>query len=341
MRANERYWHVLGWAVYLLYVLIGEYFHFIPGRHSVLTFSFLFINMIEFYFLYLWVYPRFLKSQTIFKLIVGIITALIGFIVLRYFIEEVAFLYLFHIHNYGAGTTIPYYIFDNIYFGASAILVSAAVYIGFAALYKEQENKSLREEKIQAELAFLKSQVNPHFLYNTLNYIYSLAYPVSDKLANAIIKLSALMRYMLHESGTATVQIQKEIDYLNNYIEVYRLRFESRFFVNFQTHINARSPMIASLILIPFVENAFKHGIVDDPECPVMIDLNFTEKGLYFSVVNQINQNQKDISGGVGLTNIRRRLELIYPGAHELTIIATGGIYKTILTINYDTLSGR
>jgi two-component system LytT family sensor kinase len=333
MRKKELYYHITGWLVYWLYVIVGELFDATKSNIPLFTYSFIFVKMIEFYVCYLWVYPRFLNRGKIPQLICGIAVGMLSFIVARYLVEEVAYLHIFHTHNYGDGTTLPAYFLDNIYYSSSGIILSAAVYLGFDSLHKGQENRSLREEKIQAELAFLKNQINPHFLYNTLNYIYSLAYPVSDELANAVIKLSQLMRYMLTDSADGTVDLQKEVDYIENYISIYQLRFEDAFFVDLDAKGGIGGKRIASLILVPFVENAFKHGIVNDPAQPIEILLNVTDDKLNFTVINQINHSQKDHSTGIGLPNIRRRLALLYPQKHELTITDDGESYQANLVI--------
>jgi len=299
---------------------------------SVYNYTILLPKLIEFYVCYLWVFPRFLYKSNL-KLAGGILLAIGSFIALRYLLEEVAIWYLFGKHNY-FGYTFSSYTLDNVYWGTSAVILSAAIYSGFAAVYKEQENKSLREEMIQAELAFLKTQINPHFLYNTLNYIYSLAYPVSEKLGDAVIKLSQLMRYMLTESAGGDVDLQKEVDYIENYISIYQLRFEDTFFVDFKTEGDIAGKRVAALLLVPFVENAFKHGVVNDADRPVRIRLKVVGNRLMFTVSNQISRAQKDHSTGVGLPNIRRRMELIYPGKHELLIADNGQTYKATLNIN-------
>ena len=186
---------------------------------------------------------------------------------------------------------------------------------------------------MKSELAFLKSQINPHFLYNTLNYIYSLAIPVSDKMAAAVLRLSDLMRYTLTESADGMVGVEKEVDYLESYIELFRMRFDPHFYVSFHTEGINGQQRVAALLLIPFVENAFKHGVVNDPQHPVEILLNITGKTLSLTVKNKISNNQKDRSSGVGLVNIQRRLELIYPGKYMLNIEKQDQIYQTGLTI--------
>ena len=336
MKKKEIYYHLIGWTLYLLYIVVGDLIYPAPFLKQIWSYSITFVKIIEFYILYLYVYPKFLNKGKIPQLVVGILFAMVCFVLIRFLLEEVAFDYFFHFHNY-FGYTFLSYTLDNLYFGSSAIMWSIAVYSSFDSLHIAQENKSLREAKTQAELAFLKTQINPHFLYNTLNYIYSLAYPVSDKLADAVIKLSQMMRYMLTESASAdgTVDLQKEVDYIENYISIYQLRFEEGFYVDFKAEGNIPGKRVAALMLIPFVENAFKHGVVNDPQRPIRVNLKVTGDRLDFSVSNKINLSQKDHSTGIGLVNIRRRLELIYPNKSELLVSENGQTYKATLMINF------
>ncbi len=332
MKRKELYYHLIGWIVYIAYIAVGFIIETKPFGNRLFTGSFTVVKIMEFYFFYLWVYPKFLRRNKVPQLIGSVLLGILLFIVVRYILEEVILFHIFHIHNYYGQTVLSYSI-DNMYYSTSGIILSLAVYSSFNALRKEQENKSLREEKVNAELAFLKSQINPHFLYNTLNYIYSLAYPVSDHLADAIIKLSQMMRYMLTESASGLVDLQKEVDYIENFIAIYQLRFGDNFNVEFTTEGAVGGQRVAALMLIPFVENAFKHGVVDDPQRPVRIILKATADHVTFTVSNKINTQQKDHSSGVGLVNIRRRLELIYPGRHELLVSANGQTYKSTLSI--------
>lgn len=332
MRKKEIYYHIAGWLLYVIYLVIGYCMQSWGKPVSIFNYTIWIVRFVEFYFCYLWVYPKFLYKGKPFQLAGGIIAALASFVSMRYLIEQVLTLHIFGIANYW-GYTFLSYTLDNIYWGSSTVILSLAIYSAFNAIYKEQENKSLREEKIQAELAFLKTQINPHFLYNTLNYIYSLAYPVSEKLGDAVIKLSQLMRYMLTESASGDVGLQREVDYIENYISIYQLRFEDSFFVDFKTEGDIAGKRVSALLLVPFVENAFKHGVVNDPDRPIRIRLKVTGNRLTFTVSNQISRGQKDHSTGVGLPNIRRRLELIYPERSELLIGDNGQTYKTTLNI--------
>lgn len=302
-------------------------------RQSAFDISMNFIQIIEFYICYLWVYPQFLKREKIFQLIGAVLFTMAIFIASRYLIEQVLYFEWFGMKNYSDDTPMSKYISDNIYYSIAFLVVPAAIYSVQQNFRAERTNRKLKDEVVKAELAFLKSQINPHFLYNTLNYVYSLAIPVSDKLANAVLRLSDLMRYTLNESPDGMVSLPKEIDYLESYIELFKMRFEPNFYVDFTTD-GVLHQHIAALVLIPFVENSFKHGVINDVNQPVRIRLKVQNKRLSFEVSNKISHAQKDHSSGVGLANIHRRLDLIYPDRHELLISNNGNTYKTTLIIN-------
>ncbi|MBO2011501.1 sensor histidine kinase [Hymenobacter negativus] len=328
-------WHILGWLLYGGYEFLGVFLHD-RGHLRIslwLTASILVIRFIEFYLCYLVVYPRLLRSGRGPQLVGALAGVLALYIGLRALIEEAIYPALLGFHNYSPDTTVTYYIFDNIFFGSPMIVLSAAVWSAQTALRRERENRQLREEKRAAEVAFLKTQINPHFLYNTLNMLFSMAYPVAKPVANAILKLSELMRYMLHESPDGQVDLEKEIEYLHNYLALYRLRFPDSFHVDFNVTGDPAGRRIAPLVLIPFVENAIKHGVLDDPAHPIIIQLDVKDDGLFFRVQNQRSDDQKDATTGIGLPNLCRRLELLYPERHELHAGLDGEHFVTSLRL--------
>lgn len=214
------------------------------------------------------------------------------------------------------------------------LVVAAIAGWGLQLAYRQQKkNKLLLEEKVKAELGLLKSGLSPQLLDDTLNYLYAMAYPVSDDLATAINKLKELMRYLLTESADGMADLQKEVDYLEKYLSIYRMRFADRFFADFKVTGNLLGQRVTSLLLIPFVEHALKQGVVNDPARPVRINLKITGNRLEFTISNKIGQQPNNSSGGAGLANIRRRLELTYPGRHELLVSANGQTSKTTLYV--------
>lgn len=327
-------WHVLGWVVYVVYRFIGD---FLAGKISRevywVLFSVTLADLLGFYLSYLVIFPRLLRPGRVAALLGalgGVVVASVGF---RYVVEELIFPQLLGFHNYSDGAQASHILFYGIYFAVPSIAASAALWAGQQALRRERENRQLTAEKQLAEVAFLKSQINPHFLYNTLNLLYGMAYPVARPLAAAILKLAELMRYMLQESPDGQVELNEEIDYLHNFLALYRLRFPDQFFVDFTITGAPDGHRIAPLLLIPFVENAFKHGVFDDAAHPVRIQLTISPEDLTFAVRNRISDYQKDASSGIGLPNLRRRLALLYPGRHTLRVGAENQQFDTLLQL--------
>ena len=200
----------------------------------------------------------------------------------------------------------------------------------------EKERRELQGEKLLSELAFLKSQVNPHFLFNTLNNICSLARKKSDDTEPAIIKLSQIMRYMLTDSRQEKVELDEEVEYLNNFIELQRLRLADKVDIKFISEGDLSSVQMEPLLLIPFVENAFKHGVTYNDKCRIAIELTVNSGEFNFMVENSKPGSKESVKleeSGIGLKNVRRRLELLYPGRHQLDIKETDTTYHIKLKI--------
>jgi len=335
---SKRNLHIVGWVMYAAYIWAGarlDDWHpqVSSWQSNWLLLSHLVLRSLEFYVCYGLLYPRLLRPGRISVLLMALGGVIACYIGLRYGIEEMLYPALLGFRNYNPATTTPYYILDNIYYASPAIVISGVVWSFEETLRRERENRQLRQEKTQAEEAFLRTQINPHFLYNTLNYFYSLAYPVSEQLGSAVLKLSDLMRYMLHQRPDGQVELTREIDYLRNYIDLYRLRFGGQFFVDFTVTGNPDERRLPALLLIPFVENVFKHGVLNCPGKPVQMELTIKPKELTFEVDNQIGQHQKDATSGIGLANVRRRLELLYPQRHTLTVHQTPEWFHTLLQL--------
>jgi two-component system LytT family sensor kinase len=202
----------------------------------------------------------------------------------------------------------------------------------------EQQKKEMEKEKLSSELSFLKSQVNPHFLFNTLNNIYALAYKKSDSAPEAIAKLSQLMRYMLCETNDKRVSLDKEIEYLHNYIDLQRLRISDTVKISFDITGDTSGIDLEPMLLIPFVENAFTHGVSYREPSVISVSLKVDEeKHVCFTVENNIFTEQADIrdsSHGIGLQNVKKRLELLYPLTHQLRMNIENNKYVVILIIS-------
>jgi len=201
------------------------------------------------------------------------------------------------------------------------------------------ESQKLRDELVNkqqaSELALMRSQVNPHFLFNTLNNIYSLVYRKSDEAPEAVMKLSSIMRYMLYDSASQKVPLEKEIEYLKSFIELQNLRIKHPDFVSLQIDGNTKGQTIAPMLLISFVENAFKHSCKNHRP-GILIHLSALNGMINFEVTNYLKKTasaNEEPSGGIDLGTIRRRLELIYPGKHKLMIIPETETFRINLEI--------
>ncbi len=202
------------------------------------------------------------------------------------------------------------------------ILLVAGIATALTLLRRErmlrEQAKQLQMEKITAELKFLKQQIHPHFLFNTLNNLYALARKKSENAAEAIMYLSKLMRYMLYESANASVFLEKEIEMIQNYLALERLRFGDRLTLKTSFDWELNDVEIAPLLLLTLVENAFKHGAAESRGA-AWIDISMIVRNhqLTFTVENSIPEESAETAGGVGLANLQRQLELTYP-RHEL-----------------------
>lgn len=214
------------------------------------------------------------------------------------------------------------------------IVISSLLKFSTDWFSNERIQRSLESEKKDMELQFLKSQLNPHFLFNSLNNIYSLAYQKSDKTADAILKLSEIMRYMIYESNDSWVALNKEVEYVQSFVELQKLRFKDGAAIEININGEIDGQRIVPLILISFVENAFKHGVANDPEDPIKINIIANQKILHFSVSNKKSKTNKDAMGGVGLNNVERRLQLLYPDRYKLNIVNSATHYTTELMLD-------
>ena len=212
------------------------------------------------------------------------------------------------------------------------VLLSGTIRLGLSFIKNQNEKKLLENANLNAEVNFLKSQINPHFLFNTLNGIYSLAHNRSAQTEEAILKLSELMRYVLYESGAETVELAKDIQYITNYIDLQRLRISSKVTVNYEVRGNLQG-RIAPLLLISFIENAFKHGLSYVHSSSIHILITVFEETLTLLVENPIIEKNSFV-GGVGLKNVIRRLDLLYPQRHSLDIVDNGRMHVVNLKLN-------
>jgi two-component system LytT family sensor kinase len=295
------------------------------------------INISIFYINYMLLIPMLIKEQKKYGLYIGAILLLI--VVMSAIKTVIASLnpeVILVTWEAGKRDYIPIGTFGAVSIFTCGFFVVASSLLKFAVDWfrNERVQRNLESEKKEMELQFLKSQLNPHFLFNSLNNIYSLAYQKSDKTADAILKLSEIMRYMIYESNDSWVSLSKEIEYVQSYIELQKLRFRDGAAVELSLNGEIDNQQIVPLILISFVENAFKHGVANDPKDPIKINIIANQKILHFSVTNKKNKHNKDEVGGVGLNNVERRLQLLYPERYKLNIVNSATHYTSELMLD-------
>jgi two-component system LytT family sensor kinase len=242
----------------------------------------------------------------------------------------------------------PYYqetITSNlqIYFLSSFFIAGASTVFKITGdwLKHQREKTRLKNEKLVSELKFLRSQINPHFLFNTLNNVYSLSLQKSDKTPEVILKLSEILRYMLYECNGPKVSLDKEINYIKNYLELEKIRQTKDAKIEFEVIGNSENVEIAPFLFTPFLENAIKHGVNRVLENPcVKIKIEIEEDILHFSISNtkpdvEATQQIKQQPGGIGLVNVERRLKILYPDKYRFKIENTSKKYTILLDLKF------
>jgi sensor histidine kinase YesM len=319
-------WHILFWIVcYLTYILIyGGYWGNYYREEAWINFLLLPVRIIAVYSMIYFLIPKFLlkRKYLLFFLTVFVHALFLG---IGIWFTMYFFCSIDGYTNYRQYPLFyPHKIFNSMISNYSIPLSAAFVKL-FKWWYLDQQyKKELEKEKLEAELKFLKAQIHPHFLFNTLNNLYALTLKRSGTSSHIVLRLSELLDYMLYQSNEAEVQLDKELDIIKGYIELEKIRYNDRLDLNFRIEGNSSNKKIAPLILLPFVENSFKHGASRDPVKPkINILIQIRDSCLTMDLANNIPNGKKKANGyteGIGLRNVRRRLELIYPGQHELTL---------------------
>jgi len=332
--------HLFIWGVlYFIFVtnvkMVGE----IKYTHSLFHLAILIgtlFNAAIFYTLAYVVLPKISKGVSIPKVILWSVL-----ILLFISIVETAIDYGFFIH-----LTVGQ---DKDYIGQfisclviNFFVLSIGASYGLIKIWRksEQQKVVLSKETLRAELDFLKAQVNPHFLFNVLNMAYSSANKNDDQeTADIIEELANMMRYMLYESNVHKIALEKEIQYLQSFVNLQKKRLSSEVlpFITFAVVGDIRTYQIAPLLLIPFVENAFKHGVRMGNATFIKIKIEVTNHLLFFEVKNSISKNSNELEsqyGGIGLENVRKRLDILYPNLYELHIKQEEKEFSVVLKLS-------
>lgn len=331
--------HILFWVAYILFFFVqGALFkegHYSWANLASLSLTAI-VDILAAYFTVYYLLPKFLFTKKYLQFSVLFLLSAAAAIIL----QRILLYYISYPMFYGEMSDKvssfwkinPFYTFFNIY---TVVGLFTSIKL-LKYWYQNQQIKTELENKNKtSELALLRSQLNPHFLFNTLNNIDSLILTNPDKASDSIIKLSDIMRFMIYDIADV-ITLDKEINYLKSYISLQKLRLKDPKFVKFTVEGNCSGKKIAPMLFIPFVENAFKHGLKNVKSPGIDIKLKCEENSINFEVVNFIDESlelSKDKTPGIGLANTKRRLELLYPGKHKFDIKRNNGNYVASLTI--------
>ncbi len=314
--------HGVLWSLYVVLEFLANYFHISEGHEWTFLRSTLMslpVLMIPTYFIALFAVPHFLQEKKHLWFILSILVAgIFVFFARMYWLEWVNYL------ESGRHFKMPVSkVLKNVIRDYSVVALAVCLYIIGDWRQKQVQNEALIKARAEAELKLLKGQLHPHFLFNTLNNIYSLALLQSEQTADSILKLTDLLDYLVYKAGQPEVLLSREVELLENYLELEKLRYGDKLELETTFKLEHAQQKIAPLLLLPFVENAFKHGRTgQDNKFKVSIHLQSTQEKLTFNIQNTKKEipNQSQQSGGVGLKNIHKRLELLYPQQHLLEI---------------------
>lgn len=328
-------WHLLFWlAVALIHYNnmrlqdMGEHFWFI-------TLWLLPIELTAVYFTAYVLVPKLLMRRRFGWFALSFISSAVLFVLL----ERGFYYFKLYPAVYPRGLERPFLSFVELWFMGLNLYSFVFLFCG-VRLYRswmEEQSRQVELEKqnLGSELALLRSQINPHFLFNTLNNIDLLVFKDQQKASDSIVKLSEIMRYMLYESNTADAPLERELQYLESLIDLMRLRVIDPSFIEFSVEGEARGKRIPPMLLVPFIENAYKHGKKSGAAPGIIIHFSIGPDVCHFEVRNRVETKipmVKDRTGGIGLNNVKRRLSLLYGNEYRLINEQKGEWYEVLLT---------
>jgi two-component system, LytTR family, sensor histidine kinase AlgZ len=297
------------------------------------VFQLFFMALLSYLNYFLWL-PRLLKHKNFGRYLIEFFVPFLLIMALHIIIKQT-------IYTDASSRTIKYLSSPRFAFTHSITTIFIILFVGMLKFVEdwfelEAKKKEIENEKLIAELRFLKAQINPHFLFNTLNNLYYLATVNSPKTPEVIDKLSQMMRYMLYDSNHPKIAVTKEIDYMKNYIDLEKLRLENKVPIKFDIIGDINNKQIVPLIFITFLENAFKHGVSNSSkDAFVNISIDILNNQCRYLVENRkLTKTDTGIEkSGIGLQNVNRRLELSYPNKYKLDVTETCDVYKVDLSL--------
>lgn len=354
--------HIVIWTVFLALPIYSARRFRMGSEFLLIFYTFTAVNALMFYANYLFLVPRLFFRKKKFRYYIAALALIFGFYFVSEFANREVFGFISKSGNQEQikdqpgrapdtrakpsppplrGIMRPRLLIPDAhtvgYISSSVFMVFLS--LGIRVLERQSKIEKMQEvmekEKLNAELALLKNQISPHFFFNTLNNIYSLVSINPDDAQKAILKLSKLMRYLLYESEHGNTRLSREIEFMNNYIDLMKLRMNEKVLLSVEFPDQTDDPVIPPLLFIPFIENAFKHGVSYREKSFITIRLTAEKDAVSFICINsEIKGKEKyGDNSGIGLENVRKRLALLFPDKHELKISKPAGEYEVLLKI--------
>ncbi len=329
-------YHSLFWAAFLVLLIALDN----SQRGWLFTVTIELINVLFYgmvvYFNLFYLIPRYLSEKRFVQYCLFLLLSVLLVTPIKMVIFYFLYTYVPEAQTTIVNNQVLFFVSAFIFAGASTIVKIISDWVRY-----QRDRKELQTQTMQSELRFLKSQINPHFLFNTLNSLYALTLKKSDKAPEIVIKLSEMMRYMLYECNEKKVFLSKEVQYIRNYLDLEELRQGKNVDIDFLVKGQVGDQKIAPLMFIPFLENSFKHGLNNSIEHGfVHIELDVNRLQIHLSIENSkaetLPLQTHRRSGGIGLVNVRRRLNILYPNQYELKIADAPNTYKVDLRIDLD-----
>ena len=309
-----------------------EWFNDFESLQSTLLFGSSYLSFFLYSFIaYLTLYWFFPKKRWLY-LAIGVGVSIVLPIAVRYALEQKVYDWLFDFTNYRRDVQLSYYFEDNLFYATKHVGFGAVYYLVRTSFFREKRERELAEAHQKMELSLLRSQINPHFLLNAMNNIYSLVYHQSEHALEALDTLSGLLKYSLYEVKER-VTVSREMEHVNQLIALNRLRFDFPVHVQVSVSPEVHHTQVPPFLMMPLIENGFKHGDLSDESAPLRLDVSKTEGRLSIAVQNRKAQAQKDEQGGIGLDNIRKRLQLTFPTEHTFDIHDRHDTFEVRMTI--------
>jgi len=329
---KRKTWLALATWFSIFFFIFNMLNYIMPWKLALIKATFELVIIMSMYFITsYYLFPKFYESNKKYlyiSIVVILVLTLVYSLIFIYFIPE------FSEPNHERPPVIFLYFRFFFTLGFSYLIGTSVSFMEKTNKLRENE-KVLIEEKLETELKLLKAQINPHFIFNALNNIYSLSYMQSQKAPDSILKLSEMLRYVFYDCSKDRVPLSAEMKYVENFISFQQMKSDHQQNIILASNLDASAIEVAPMLMVPFIENAFKYSRIEElDEAYVKMKISKSDSKIIFSVENSVPLNSKSGPGsGMGIANVKHRLQIIYPDNHELKVVDNEEVFKVILSL--------